>query len=561
MNEERWLTRFAALTSAAALLTSLPMSGHAASRHTAASKTRIKKQDLDPQLALLTNGSGDGTATVSVDPYGAFDELTFDPVGEQAPAETTYESGLWFSGAGRAGQGGNGGFLSVDTISGPTQPSIAFQSVDATKATSEFTVDGIRFQLVQEMLPSSDGTSTFRQTYTLKNETGAATSLDLLRHIDGDLQFDGSISDRAGISSDRQQVFEFDSGDDPNQPTTFVGIQMSGGTDLGFRVAPYPFKGTLVNLGRASLGNTLSPDEDHDGLTDSDFDVTMTQGRTFTLAADASAQLVVETILGYAAPSQTTGVTLNLEASTTSTSAAGGQVTYTATVSAGSAPVAGKSVVFLTSGTTGNNGSATVQSGEDGTAQYGFMPWFPGANTITAYVDLNLNGQLDENEPTASAPLTVTRPANRDGVAFGKGRIYLGEALGTVLLNVQSRRGRVLGHISLSNQAGLDLRNIRPETLVFGGVAGNQSLVIFGTTRIPGMGQVPFRLDALDRGIQSHAPDRCVITLFPTNNGGAAVSYGGDLINARNFRSDLVLLPAGSVEAPWDPEIPSLTKK
>lgn len=560
MNEERWLARFAALTSAAVLLTSLPMSSHAASRQTAA-KMRVKKQDVSPQLALLTNGSGDGTATVSVDPYGAFDELTFDPVGEQAAAETTYESGLWFSGAGRAGQGGNGGFLSVDTISGPTQPPIAFQSVDATKATSEFTVDGVRFQLVQEMLPSSDGTSTFRQIYTLKNETGAATSFDLLRHIDGDLQFDGSISDRAGVSSDRQRVFEFDSGDDPNQPTTFVGIQMSGGTDLGFRVAPYPFKGTLLNLGRESLGNTLSPDEDHDGLTDSDFDVTMTQGRTFTLAADASAQLVVETILGYAAPSQTTGVSLNLEASTTNTSAAGGQVSYTATVSAGSAPVAGKSVVFLTSGTTGNNGSATVQSGDDGAAHYSFMPWFPGANTITAYVDLNLNGQLDENEPTASAPLTVTRPANRDGVAFGKGRMYLGEALGTVLLNVQSRRGRVLGHISLSNQAGLDLRNIRPDTLVFGGVAGNQSLIIFGTTRIPGMGQVPFRLDALDRGIQSHSPDRCVITLFPTNNGGAAVSYGGDLISARNFRSDLVFLPSGSVETPSDPEIPSLTKK
>jgi hypothetical protein len=541
MKEVRLLSRNATLLSAALLASVISLTAQAEPE-----KVHYDHPGLLIQNATLTNGSGDGTATVTVDPYGSFRELSFDPVGVKGASDTTYESGLWFSGAGRANQGGHGLFLSNGSIYGPNLPSMAFQSAGASQASSEFTVDGIRFQLVQEMLPSGNGISTFRQTYTLTNQTGAPTSFDLLRHLDGDLQFDGSISDRGGVSSDKQQVFEFDSGDDPSQPTTFVGIQMSGGTDLGFRVAAYSFKDDVFDLGRSVLFHNLFPDANHDNLTDTEFDVTLTQGRSFTLAAGASAQLVVDTVLGFAPPSQTSGVKLELLASTKSISAAGGQVTYTASVTSGSVPVPGKSVVFTTTGTTGNNGVSTVLTGASGEAQLGFQPWFPGVDTVTAFVDLNLNGRLDPGEPQASAPLTVTLPASTAGTASGTGRVSLGETLGNLTLSLQSQRGRITGAIAFAPLAGslLDLKSTRLDAVCFGGTPGNLTLVVLGTTRVAGYGVVPFRLDGLDRGRSVNTPDRCVLTLLPTGSGGVAVSYGGDLITTAGVPSDLVFQPA-----------------
>lgn len=54
-------------------------------------------------LATLSNGTGDGTVTVVVDPYGSFGYSTpagdalFDPAGPVGPSRTVWESGLYFS--------------------------------------------------------------------------------------------------------------------------------------------------------------------------------------------------------------------------------------------------------------------------------------------------------------------------------------------------------------------------------------------------------------------------------------------------------------------------------
>src|SRR5688500_16442750 len=67
---------------------------------------------------ILRNGTGDGTAEAHVDPTGFFGAstggLNFDPAGELGPSQTTFYSGLWFSGSNRAGQAG-GTFLGLNS--------------------------------------------------------------------------------------------------------------------------------------------------------------------------------------------------------------------------------------------------------------------------------------------------------------------------------------------------------------------------------------------------------------------------------------------------------------
>src|SRR5689334_15470785 len=60
----------------------------------------------NPSVALR-NGTGDGTVEVNVTAVGFFGASTggldFDPVGPLESSETTFYSGLWFSGSNRAG--------------------------------------------------------------------------------------------------------------------------------------------------------------------------------------------------------------------------------------------------------------------------------------------------------------------------------------------------------------------------------------------------------------------------------------------------------------------------
>ncbi|MCC2670054.1 MAG: hypothetical protein K0Q72_2525, partial [Armatimonadetes bacterium] len=241
----------------------------------------------------LANGTGDGTASVYVDPFGQFSTLYYNPVGPTGSADTTYYSSVWFSGAGRAGVGNQGRWLSSSYI-----PKVTFTVQEPSRAVSQWTSDNLSFQLEQELQPTNGRGSTLRQVYRITNPGTVGTNFDLIRHVDGDLSFDGSIRDLAGVSQSRQLLYEFDSGDNPSALTTFVGIDLNRSANLGFQIAPYSYTGTISQLGRGALKNQVAGDLDADGVTDSPYDVTMSLGQTFTVPPGVTISFVTNTVLG-----------------------------------------------------------------------------------------------------------------------------------------------------------------------------------------------------------------------------------------------------------------------
>src|SRR5947199_355359 len=74
--------------------------------------------------------------------------------------------------------------------------------------------------------------SRLTQAYTFTNPSASAVSFELVRYLDGDLQFDQSITDGGGrlVLNGVETLFETDSATGTADPTTFVGISASGGT-------------------------------------------------------------------------------------------------------------------------------------------------------------------------------------------------------------------------------------------------------------------------------------------------------------------------------------------
>lgn len=289
-----------ALAAAAVLSASIPPAG-------AAGPIKAARRPGIREVITLSNGAGAGRARVQVDAFGevaALDEvpgIQFFPVGGTGFVETTYYSGVWFSGAGQAGQGGNGDFLGELAL----EP-VDFSVKEPTRAVSEFTIGRLRFQLTQELLTGQDG-STFRQQYVVTNTGTGATNFDLIRHMDGDLAFRGGVDDFAGATADGQTLFEFEDSADLQNPSTFVGIDLNGDQNIGYRVAKYnqgseTIVDQIESSGRAVLNNTIDGDQNGDRLTDTAFDVTLNQGQTFSLAAGRSATFVTRTILGRGVP-------------------------------------------------------------------------------------------------------------------------------------------------------------------------------------------------------------------------------------------------------------------
>lgn len=251
------------------------------------------------QVAVLTNGNGDGSLTVTTDSYGTFGSATggsepiYDPVGPGAAAGTVFESSLYFS--------PGGGFLSTDGMGGgPALPSVAVTQVDSTTARSTFTVAEFIINLTQKLGPIGPKGSTLTQTYRITNDSGATQSVVLVRHVDGDLDFDGSIADAAGASQDGGTLYEFDSGQDPLNPTTFVGIQLDGSAPGDFTIQPYNFADDIRVAGGipADKKGKIQGDTNLDRITDNVYDVTLSLQKTLTLGAGESATVITRTIFG-----------------------------------------------------------------------------------------------------------------------------------------------------------------------------------------------------------------------------------------------------------------------
>ncbi len=245
-------------------------------------------------LATLTNGTGDRSLTVTVDAFGSFGsasaagDATFDPIGPIGPSGTVFLSGVYFSEIGTYLATGFGGLSPIP-----------FASVSQTTAESAFRTETLVIHLTQTVSRTPNG-SIFVQAYEITNVSSETESFGMTRHVDGDLQFDGSITDFGGVAPDGRTLYEFDAGDDPSAASTFVGITDSGGTPAGFTIQEYEFADDIVQFNGipSSVLNQVFNDGNGDRVTDIGYDVTLSLASHFSIAPSQTAVYTTTTRFG-----------------------------------------------------------------------------------------------------------------------------------------------------------------------------------------------------------------------------------------------------------------------
>ena len=265
----------------------------------------------------LTNAPGDGSVTVGVDGYGAFGSsvgsdsanAVYDPVGSGAPAATTFQSGV----AIRFGTSGGRSFLTSGDIGGTGGLANPTVTGTTTLGASSFTFGGLSFALTQTLTPLLSGTtqtgSVLTQAYTITNPGLASSSFELIRYLDGDLLFDGSLVDGGGrlFLGGTEVLFETDSATGTATSTTFVGITGEGGTTPvadRFEIDSYSGLRSRIVAGTALDDIVTGDGADADQFIDAGngYDVTLALRNLFTLVPGASDVYSTRTIFGSGSP-------------------------------------------------------------------------------------------------------------------------------------------------------------------------------------------------------------------------------------------------------------------
>lgn len=276
----------------------------------------ITTSNMSAMAFTLSNGPGDGTVTVGVDGYGSFgsavggvgtSDALYDPLGAGAPAGTTFDSGV----AIRFGDSGPRQFLTSGAIGssgGLTDPGV---TGSPTTATSSFLFNGLSFNLTQTLTALFTGGvqtgARLTQTYAITNTTLESLNFELVRYLDGDLLFDGSLDDGGGrlVANGSEILFETDSATGADDATTFVGILTQGGTDGDFEIDSFSGLRSRIIAGNA-LDNTIAGDGNGDSFIDAGagYDVTLALSNLFSLGSGSSATYVTSTIFGAGIPDE-----------------------------------------------------------------------------------------------------------------------------------------------------------------------------------------------------------------------------------------------------------------
>lgn len=267
----------------------------------------------------LDNTPGDGSLQVGVDGYGSFGlavggdgttDAFYDPIGSQGLTETTFESGV----AIRFGDSGSRNFLTSGSIGSSGGLVNAGVTGTATQANSSFNFGSLQFNLIQgleSLFDEGNPTGTeLKQTYTITNTSNTSVDFELLRYLDGDLRFDGSLIDGGGrlINNGLEIIFETDSATGENDPTTFIGITAEGGITPAtnrYEIGSFPgLRNRIIN--GDNLDNIISgdgPDDNQFIDAGNGFDVTLALRNVFTLAAGETATYTTSSFFGAGIPS------------------------------------------------------------------------------------------------------------------------------------------------------------------------------------------------------------------------------------------------------------------
>ncbi|MDX1976087.1 MAG: CARDB domain-containing protein [Pseudanabaenaceae cyanobacterium bins.68] len=270
-------------------------------------------------MATLTRGTGDGSLTIQVDEYGAFGsaaggtgtgDAIYDPLGPIAASPTTFQSGVAFR------------LLSSPTrvfLSSANLPAVGFAALTGSNATSNtFTRDGLNFSVTQTLSPVIFNTQTIgtdlTQVFNITNPTNATIQFELVRYLDGDLRFDGSLIDGGGrlasgnnlAVNQLETLFETDKASNSPIDATFIGITSEGGTIPGtgrFEASSFSGLRQKIETGGA-LNNTIFGDGDNNNFVDigAGYDITLALRNTFSLAPGATTAYTTITRFGSRLP-------------------------------------------------------------------------------------------------------------------------------------------------------------------------------------------------------------------------------------------------------------------
>lgn len=260
-------------------------------------------------MAQFSTGTGDGGLEVEVDAYGAFgssagsltSDAFYNPVGSVSRSGTVFESFLGI----RFGNSGSRTFLATENLSNP-----GFDSTSVTNAQSSFSFGNLDFDLVQnlgELLNDSNQRtgSRLNQNYTITNTGESLLTFEIIRYVDGDLQFDGSIRDGGGLLNINglEVLFETDQAGQSTTDSTFVGLTAEGGTTGGpqgtFEVDSFSGLKSRIESGQP-LDDIVTGDSDDDGFVDAGagYDITLALRNVFTLEAGESTNYNTSTTFG-----------------------------------------------------------------------------------------------------------------------------------------------------------------------------------------------------------------------------------------------------------------------
>jgi hypothetical protein len=278
------------------LLAALAIAGALVAASTSFGSAAPTGAGCTPIVRTLENGdpaTTDGAVRVPVDGLGAFGrgavagaDAMFNPPGGFAPSGTTYTSNLYVSAANR--------MLADDCVDGQVEV------LSESPLTTRLQIGSLQIDLRQELQPIMLGSSTLKQTYTLANTGGADISAQLVRHLDGDLRFDGSTDDGAAASGpDGHTLTEYDSASTsaPRVMLELTGALGGDETPDEWTIQPFNYRPVIEGAHGIPPGDDgqVFNDANGDRVADSPFDVTLSQQWNATILPGDSVTLVSST--------------------------------------------------------------------------------------------------------------------------------------------------------------------------------------------------------------------------------------------------------------------------
>jgi Ca2+-binding RTX toxin-like protein len=274
------------------LLAALAIAGALVAASTSFGSAAPAGAGCTPIVRTLENGDPaltDGAVRVPVDGLGAFGrgavagaDAIFNPPGGFAPLGTTYTSNLYVSAANR--------MLADDCVDGQVEV------LSESPLTTRLQIGSLQIDLRQELEPIMLGSSTLKQTYTLTNTGSSDIAAHLVRHLDGDLRFDGSTDDGAAANGpDGRTLTEFDSAS-TNVPRVMLELTGALGGDETpdeWTIQPFNYRPVIEGAHGIPAGDNghVFDDTNGDLVADAPFDVTLSQQWNATIAPSESVVL------------------------------------------------------------------------------------------------------------------------------------------------------------------------------------------------------------------------------------------------------------------------------